>query len=237
MKRKILALGLAGVLVASLTACGNKTATESASPVPATQTPEATITPATQSPDAPVTVKALPSGVDIKDVDDCTLPISLDAKTAYDAETNTMTVTLYDQELFDAVEITQLKEGDTVVIEGDMACVVKDVVDEDGYIIVNGGRDKGGLEFRSGEGGTYVLCRENDYPSYALLGEYSFSVPDDMIYSDASDPDNESVSEYSAKQFIDLLQSDDGELSLNPRNATIHIENGAVTEITRSYMP
>lgn len=237
MKRKILALGLAGVLVASLAACSSKTTTQSASPAPATQTPEPTVTPVTQSPDAPVTVKALPSGVDINHVDDCTLPIGLDAKTAYNAETNTLTVTLYDQEVFDAVEISQLKEGDSIVVEGDIAYVVNDVVNKDGYIMINGGRDNGGLEFRSNEGGTYVLCMENDYPSFALLGEYSFSVPDDMIYSDASDPDSDAVSEYSAKQFISLLQSDADKVSLNPRNATIHIENGTVTEITRSYMP
>lgn len=63
-----------------------------------------------------------------------------------------LTLTVYDYDIYDMVDIAQLAVGDTIVVDGkDM--VVTSREDENGFVTINGGLEQGGVDLTSDDSG------------------------------------------------------------------------------------
>lgn len=137
------------------------------------------------------------------------------------------------EEFFDAVAITQLKEGDVIVSEGQEYTVESVENNDTGYVVVNGGLEQGGIEFVANEGGTWVVEKMDDAHSYQSLGKVNLKLSPDFVFTDDSDLDHPNVT-YDAAGLQAL--GDDGQ-GFNRNNTTVTITDGMVTAAHRIFLP
>ena len=221
------------VLTAAMAGCGTKDHDPNANP-----TDSGTVSGSDAVDDTRVT--PIPSAFDPVNLEDCIFHVSF---TNDDIELNdkgvlVLHMTVWEQELFDAADITGLKAGDTLVVRGE-DIAVSSVENADGIIHVNGGVENGGISLSPSEsGGTF--CETNaevaEYDvSYTSVAQLVLPVDaDSFVYTDSSDL------ERGEKTYLadDLLtMKDDADFSCTAMNGTAHIVNNQVVEITRVYMP
>lgn len=138
-------------------------------------------------------------------------------------------LTVYTYDLYDAVEITTLTPGDTLVVKG-TEIPVKTVEQGDG-IAVNGGLVNGGIDLTSAGGGTFRVLLENDAPDLYEAGTITLPVAQDFVLTDDSDPESPGQTLYAG----DLLGL--GDEVFSPQATTVETAGGAVTAIHRDYTP
>lgn len=138
-------------------------------------------------------------------------------------------LTVYTYDLYDAVEITTLTPGDTLVVKG-TEIPVKTVEQGDG-IAVNGGLVNGGIDLTSAGGGTFRVLLENDAPDLYEAGTITLPVGQDCVLTDDSDPEAPGRTLYAG----DLLGL--GDEVFSPQATTVETAGGMVTAIHRDYMP
>lgn len=138
-------------------------------------------------------------------------------------------LTVYTYDLYDAVEITTLTPGDTLVVKG-TEIPVKTVEQGDG-IAVNGGLVNGGIDLTSAGGGTFRVLLENDAPDLYEAGTITLPVAQDFVLTDDSDPEAPGRTLYAG----DLLGL--GDEVFSPQATTVETVGGAVTAIHRDYTP
>jgi len=183
-----------------------------------------------------ITVSPLPSAIDINHLENCSLAISLseDAVSTDDSGETQMTVSVYTYDLYDMVDISMLKKGDTLHINQKDLVIESLEENEYGTLLINGGLDHGGHELRTEENGVYFETGYSDVKSYYTLGDATLPVSSDFVYIDASDLDNgEKI--YSLEEFQELYS----EISFlfQPGGTEILVENGVITSLTRIYTP
>lgn len=179
---------------------------------------------------APVTVSPLPQALDLNELDNCTLAVSLAEGDAYvdDEGAMQMKVAVYTYDLYDMVDIAALSQGDILVLRGEEVKINSLEKLDFGSLVINDA-----LELRTREDGTYFVTENNDHPAYYALGEAVIRVSPDFIYADTSDPSEE-------KTFYpgDFLVEGAGiDYNFTPYNTTIRIESGKVIEMHRFYVP
>lgn len=138
-------------------------------------------------------------------------------------------LTVYTYDLYDAVEITTLTPGDTLVVKG-TEIPVKTVEQGDG-IAVNGGLVNGGIDLTSAGGGTFRVLLENDAPDLYEAGTITLPVGQDCVLTDDSDPEAPGRTLYAG----DLLGL--GDEVFSPQATTVETAGGMVTAIHRDYTP
>lgn len=138
-------------------------------------------------------------------------------------------LTVYTYDLYDAVEITTLTPGDTLVVKG-TEIPVKTVEQGDG-IAVNGGLVNGGIDLTSAGGGTFRVLLENDAPDLYEAGTITLPVAQDCVLTDDSDPEAPGRTLYAG----DLLGL--GDEVFSPQATTVETAGSMVTAIHRDYMP
>ncbi len=174
-------------------------------------------------------------GYDSSSPADCTVRASFNIKD-FDLENNTLTFTAYEEEIYDAAEISLMQIGDTLKIDGN-EIIVESIQDKDGDLIINGGFEEGGAELTPAEGGTYKAHYFDDYATYAELGKSTLPFNDELMitdsYKDASAP-VEATLENLDKYLKGLTGASD---SFNYTATTIEIAGGKVKSITRIWTP
>ena len=172
-------------------------------------------------------------------LDDAAFPAEFD-KTALSEENGAfkLNVTAYEEELFDAVEITTLAEGDTVVAGGQEYKVSSVEESDTGLISVNGGEEQGGVDFATDDeqGGTYYVEGMDDTHTYREVGTKDLPLAENFIFTDDSDQDNPGQT-YDADAFKKLLADDTDFYGFNRNNTTVTAENGEITAIHRIFQP
>lgn len=138
-------------------------------------------------------------------------------------------LTVYTYDLYDAVEITTLTPGDTLVVKG-TEIPVKTVEQGDG-IAVNGGLVNGGIDLTSAGGGTFRVQLENDARDLYEVGTVTLPVGQDCVLTDDADPEDTGRTLYAG----DLLGL--GDEVFSPQATTVETVGGTVTAIHRDYMP
>ena len=138
-------------------------------------------------------------------------------------------LTVYTYDLYDAVDISMLAAGDTLVVKG-TEIPVKTVEQGDG-IAVNGGLVNGGIDLTSAGGGTFRVLLENDAPDLYEAGTITLPVAQDFVLTDDSDPESPGQTLYAG----DLLAL--GDEVFSPQATTVETVGGAVTAIHRDYTP
>ena len=181
-------------------------------------------------------ISPLPSTIDMTALDNCTLAVSFEEGDAYVDDTGAMQlkVTVYDYELFDMIDIANLKEGDTIMIQGNEVVVETMETLESGLIFINGGMDNNGYDLWHNESGVYFEHWYNNAKAYYPVGEATIKVSTEFNFIDSSDLEKEPVTYYPG----DFLTSDAGiTYGFNPNNTNIVIADGKVVEMTRIYTP
>ena len=75
-----------------------------------------------------------------------------------------LTMVVCDYDRYDAVEVSQLKEGDTIVIDGQDVVITS--IDRTNGVQINGGIDEGGYELGSVDGGVLHVWNLDDAIDY-----------------------------------------------------------------------
>ena len=172
-------------------------------------------------------IAPLPVTVDITNLEDCTVAVSLEEGDFYTDETGTvrMDVTVFVYDLYDLVDISR---GQEKVLISSIERT------ENGSVLINGGPDLGGFCLCAADNTVYYELGYSDTKSYYPLGKVSLPVSPDFICNDSSDLDKGAVS-YRAEDFLAGTGTID--YLFNAHNTTIQIEAGLVTAMTRVYTP
>lgn len=184
-------------------------------------------------------VEPMLSGNTMESMTDDTFPASFAAADLTEQDgTLTLAVTGYEEELFDAVAITTLKAGDTVVAGGEEYAVENTEENENGLISVNGGLEQDSIEFAPSDedGGVYYVEGLDDTHTYADLGTASLPLAETFVFTDNSDLDHPDR-EYQAAEFRQILADDANGYGFEVNNTTVTVENGQITKIVRNFQP
>ena len=148
--KKALAILLA-LSVLALSACAakqvNSDTQKDSNTAETEQQPDSAQTAETQQPaQEPKRVEPLPESLDLNALTDATVAASFGAENISEKDGKTqITLTVYDYDVYDMVDIAQLAVGDTIVVDGkDM--VVASREDKDGFVTINGGLEQGGVD-------------------------------------------------------------------------------------------
>ena len=170
-------------------------------------------------------ITPLPSTIDMSALDNCTLAVSFEKGDAYvdDEGAMQLKVTVYEYELFDMVDIANLKEGDTIVIQKKEVLVETMEILDSGLLFINGGMENGGYDLWHGESGVYFEHGYNDTKSYQPIGEATIKVSDEFEFVDSSDLDKGEVTFYPGDfltGYVNIVYD------FTPNNTSIVVENG-----------
>ena len=181
-------------------------------------------------------ITPLPVTIDITKLEDCMVAVSLEKGDFYRDKTGAvmMDVTVFVYDLYDMVDISLMKEGDTMLRGQDEILISSIERKESGLVLINGGLDKGGFELYTEGNTVYYEKGYSDSKFYYELGKVTLPVSPDFIYNDASDLDKDAVS-FGAEDFLKDASGID--YHFNANNTTIQIEKGFVTAMTRVYVP
>ena len=183
-----------------------------------------------------VVISPLPSTIDVNALDNCTVAVSFNEGDIFvnEAGETQLKVTVYDYDLYDMVDIANLKEGDTIMIQGTEVLVESMETLESGLLFINGGMENGGYDLWHNESGVYFEHGFNDAKSYQPIGEVTLKISENFEFIDGSDLDKGEVT-YTADDF--LKEGADVIYNFVPHNTSIVIENGEVTRVNRRYTP
>ena len=226
-KRLILVIALC---LTALTACSTNptSSTQSAQPSQSTSAAQS----AEPAAEAKI-IKPMSTGnFDPKNPIDMNTAVSFTAANVHkEGDKITLDVTIYEEELFDAVEVTQLKAGDTITAGGKEVKVTKVEELKTGGYAINGGYEQGGVTLFPGDGGTYYQVKENDAKTYVKVGTATLPLSDKFELVDNAENANKKLT----AQDMTTLKEDS--IGFNENNTTVTVENGVITNITRAYMP
>lgn len=181
------------------------------------------------------TILPLPNDIDMNNLDNCTVAISLEQGDVYVDDTGVMQmdITVYAYDLYDMVDITTLQEGDTIVIRGEEVMVTS-LERNDRGLLINGGLDENGYELRTEDTTVWYESGYSDVKSYYEIGKTTIRVSEDMNFCDNSDLDKGEMVYYPG----DFLTDNAGIVyHFVPNNTSIVIEDGMIIKMFRNYMP
>ena len=184
---------------------------------------------------APKLISPLPSGIETGSLTDCTVPAQFTSDDFRWMGGN-LTMKVFTEDLYDAVEVSLLEPGDTLIFDGEKI-VVETVEDEDGLLSVNGGLEEGGAWLQAWEGGTYRACQWDDHSLYSELGTVELPLSEDFMIVDCGEnpEDPSDTLTTGQKLYLETLESWRREFS--PLNTKVVVENGIITAIIRRWIP
>lgn len=180
-------------------------------------------------------IAPLPAGIEINNLQDCTVAASFTSDDFRWMGGN-LCMTVYNQVLYDAVEISQMQVGDTLVYES-KPLVINKMENVDGGININGGLEEGGCWLVGYEGGTYIARTWDDHAIYSKLGDAEVALSEDFIIVDCGIEPTDPVDTIRMEQKFYLENLQDYRREFNQLNTRVTIENGLVTEINRRWIP
>lgn len=184
-------------------------------------------------------VVPMEAAISIDNLDSADFPAAFDASSLKDAdETLSLELEVYDEELFDAVDITTLAKGDKITADGQEYTVETVEKSDTGLISINGGLEQGGIDFATNdsEGGVYYVEGLDDTHTYADLGKVTLALADNFTFTDNSDLDNPEQ-KYDADGFKKLLTDDSNGYGFSQYNTKVTVEGGIITGIERNFRP
>lgn len=178
-------------------------------------------------------VEPLSDSIDLNNITDATLSVSFDAAALHtEGDQMTLDVKVCSYELYDAVEVSQLKVGDTIVADGKDLVITS--IDTANGVVINGGYEQDGLTLMGGDGGTLYAVGADDSKTFHELGAVTLPLSPDCQLQDSADLEAGEVT-VTADQLADYLAKDAA--AFQPDNTTVTVSNGQITQITRVYRP
>ena len=221
--------------VLALSACSAAPVASDAPASTATIPPQVDETPAASDASAAQALRVEPmaSDIDLSNLTDCTLQVGFDLNQDLVSENDSykLTMVVCDYDRYDAVEVSQLKEGDVIVIDGQD--VVISSIDRSSGVAINGGLDKGGYELSADEGGTFRVWNVDDAIDYHPVGSVTLPLSADFKLIDSSDLEKGETTVFLA-DFV-ALQGDAAVFARS--NTQARITNGELFYVQCFYMP
>lgn len=178
-------------------------------------------------------IEPLPETLDLNALTDATVAASFGAEDISEKDGKTeISLTVYDYDVYDMVDIAQLAAGDTIVVDGE-DMVVTSREDKDGFVTINGGIEQGGVDLATDDGGVYYAVGLDDAKSYHELGKITVPVADGIVLTDNADPEHPDET-YAASDLAKLAGEGVG---FTANNTLATIEHGELTVLARSYTP
>lgn len=186
-------------------------------------------------PSGPVLVSPLSSGIDLNNLSDATVPAAF-SSADIDWNSRKITMTVYSEDLYDAVEVNQMKKGDTLYYGGDYIVVDTVSTDKD-VLIVNGDIDEGGAFLEAYAGGTYRAFTFDDHSLYSEVGKVTLSLDKNLKFTDCgTNPEDPSILIAENHQaYLDTVASYKKEFSC--LDTVVEIEDSKVVSIVRRWIP
>lgn len=234
MKKQICAaLGLCLLLAG----CAGKSSPAQTLPAPEADAKPVVVGEPTQAPTvSDRTIVPMDDKVNLDNISDCILAVSLNKGDAYVDDTGVMRMrlTVYDYDRYDMVDIAGLAVGDTILVQGTPVKVETLERDEYGLLHINGGLDADGVTLRTDEDGSFYQVQENDAKAYQELGQVTVRVSADFLYTDESQLGEEPALYYPG----DFLTDDGGiDYSFSPWSTKLRMENGSAITMNRVFTP
>ena len=180
-------------------------------------------------------VAPLPSGLDIDKLQDCTVPAAF-TPNDFRWMGGNLRMTVYNKDLYDAVEVSQMQVGDTLIYESERM-VIEKMEEAHGGIDINGGLDEGGCCLVGYEGGTYVARNWDDHSTYTRLGSVEVALAEDFVIIDCGSFPNDPADTIRTGQKLYIEKLKDSRPDFFQLNTRVTIENGMITEINRRWIP
>lgn len=180
-------------------------------------------------------IAPLPAGVAVNNLTDCTVPAAFHPSD-FNWMGGNLTLTVYNQDLYDAVEISQMQVGDTLVYQG-KTVIISTFSESNGGIDINGGLDEGGGCLAGYEGGTYIARNWDDHATYTELGKAEVALADNFVIIDCGMDPNDPVDTIRTGQKLYIENLKDDRQDFFQLNTRVTIENGMITEINRHWIP
>ncbi|MBQ2449236.1 MAG: hypothetical protein II270_04275 [Peptococcaceae bacterium] len=180
------------------------------------------------------TVSPLPDTT-MENLTDAILSVSLEEGGAYVDDTGKMQmdVKVYTYDKYDMVDISELKEGDTIVTHSGEVEVTSIERTEGGLICINGGQEEGGFDLFTDESGIYYEIGFDDAKNWYEIGEATIRVSADFVGYDNADPEQGEIIIYPGDFLVDAVT----DYNFTPYNTTIRVEGGEIVEMNRRYTP
>ena len=180
-------------------------------------------------------VRPLPAPYEVNKLQDATVPATFSSKDI-SWESGKLHMEVFSEDLYDAVAVSQLKKGDTVIYDGNPV-VVKDIERKDKYVTVNGGIEEGGAEFTAHEGGTYRGFQMDDHSTYTSLGKVTLPLAKDFVLIDCGEGPTDPYDTVRTAQKEYLEKVPEYKHNFNMLNTRVRIEKGSIVEIVRHWIP
>ena len=181
-------------------------------------------------------VAPLPAGIDVENLQDCMIPVSFMLED-FNWEEGKLSLTVYNKDLYDAVEVSQLQVGDTLFYD-EYPIVINKIVENGGGIEINDGHiDEGGCCLSPYEGGTYVARHWDTHATYTELGKAEVDLADNLVIINCGEFPNDLSDTICSEQRLYIENLKDSNASFFSLNTLVTIENGKITEINRRWIP
>lgn len=180
-------------------------------------------------------IAPLASGLDTDNLQDCTVPAAFTSDDFRWMGGN-LKMTAYSMDLYDAVEISQMQVGDTLLYTG-TPMVVESIVEEHGGLDINGGLDNNGCCLAGYEGGTYVAHNWDDHATYTRIGTAEVALAEDFIIIDCGEFPTDPADTIRTGQKLYLENLKGSRREFFQLNTKVTIENGMIKEINRRWIP
>lgn len=180
-------------------------------------------------------IAPLPAGITVDNLEDCTVPAAFTPDN-FNWMGGNLKMTVYNKDLYDAVEISQMQVGDTLVYAGN-PMVINKIAEEHGGIEINGGLEEGGCCLAGNGGGTFVARNMDDHATYTELGKAEVALSENFVIIDCGDfpEDPSDTIRTDQKLYIERLK--DYKRDFFSLNTRVTIQNGMITEIKRHWIP
>ena len=184
--------------------------------------------------DPAVTIYPLPNPI-MDALENATFAISLEEGDAYVDDTGIMRmdVKVYSYDLFDMVDISGLKAGDSIVTHHGEITVCSLERTASGAILINGGLENDGMELLGDVGGVYYETGYNDTKNWYEVGEATLRVSTDLEFRDNMDLEKGEQIYYAGSFLVGEVT----DYHFTPFNTTVRTENGQIVYMERIYTP
>ena len=180
-------------------------------------------------------IMPLPAGITVDNLKDCTIPAAF-TPDEFNWMGGNLSMTVYNKDLYDAVDISQMKVGDTIIYSGE-PMVINKFEEVRGSIDINGGIDEGGCCLAPNEGGTYVARNCDDHATYTKLGKAEVALADDFVIIDCGMDPRDPIDTIRTDQKLYIEKLKPGRTDFHSLNTLVTIENGIIKEINRRWIP
>jgi len=178
-------------------------------------------------------------GSSIQEIEDMELDVRFSIEDI-DLENKKIKFEIYNPDLYDAVEVSNLKVGDKIVVSEKEIFI--DSLEENGdFIEINGGigGSETGVSLVAADGGTYRSVVFNDHSTFAYVGETEFSFANNFVIEDyfGGDYGNDGrkASLENLSEFIKELPEGYGEFG--EICTTLRVVDNKVVSIVRRWIP